>query len=291
MTQQAQAQGTQQVQGIVAVTESMETAGCIVWWRLSGSTDGYALRQAWEDAGLPEDLVPELPSAEKALRRAVIEQRERRRLVRPLEGTKGWAVVDEAASGDDLDYSVRLKVTLNKIGHVSIEPEGAVGSDEIKAAYQRHLAQLAQTDISTWLVRLAARVRAVALRDTGGVYFIPREQVAQWRRMAGALGAASASRVFEVPALKSDEAIEAVLDAVAREAETAAEVMEEELAKENLGERALRTRTERCGAIEEKLSTYEKLLGTSLDALHDRLEVLQAGLATAALAAMAGDDD
>lgn len=284
-------QGTQQVQGIVAVTESMETAGAIVWWRLSGSTDGYALRKAWDEAGLPEELVPELPSAEKALRRAVMEQRERRRLVRPLEGTKGWAIVDESATGEDLDYSIAIRVTVNKIGHADVEPAGATGADEIKVAYNRHLEQLAQTDISTWLVGLAARVRAVALRDTGGVYFIPREQLALWRLMAGALSAASDHRVFEVPALKSDEAVEAVLDAVAREAEAAAQVMEEELEKESLGERALRTRTERCGAIEEKLQTYEKLLGTSLDALHDRLESLRANLAVAALAVMAGDDD
>jgi len=53
---------------------------------------------------------------------------------------------------------------------------------------------------------------------------------------------------------------------------------------EELGKRAIGTRVRPCDALQEKIESYEKLLGQSLTSLHSRLETLQGGLTAAALA-------
>ena len=180
-------------------------------------------------------------------------------------------------------------MTLNGEDRLSVNPPTFPQAGELRAAYERHLGCMSANDVSTWMCELLKVVNGVSLRDTGGIYFIPRSSLATWRAMMGAVRACSAHAVFEVPALRSDEAVEAILDAITREAETAAADMEEEIIMTDLGARALRTRANRCEAIQRKLEDYEQLLGRGMDTLKERLGGLQAQMAAAALAASADE--
>ncbi len=94
--------------------------------------------------------------------------------------------------------------------------------------------------------------------------------------------------MFEVPALKSSEAVDAILDAIATEAKD--EIAKLEAALENdMGKRGLHNRSERAGAMLEKLKAYEALLGKGVETIGQRLVDLQIELSTAALAA-GGDE-
>lgn len=283
---------------IIAVPDA-DTAGAIMWWRLSGDTDGTRLASNWASAGLPSELLPKPPTPTTALNRAVNEQREARRLARPLEGRHGWALVDEDARGENLDYHVLLKVAVNALGRLEFfdmpkDPTHALWSErvktEIESAYNRHLDTLSHSDISSWIVSLAGDCNAVVLRDTGGIYFVPRPSMERWQGMVDVIRASSSHTIFEVPALRSDEAVAAIIDAIAREAQSEAEAMETEMADEgNLGSRALRGRVARVENVRAKVEAYERLLGRKLENLHLRLDALKANLAAAALAAMAAD--
>jgi hypothetical protein len=282
---------TNTAQAIYAVPDA-EQAGAIVYWRLSGTINAAQLEEAWQNANLALELLPETPSPEAALRRAVYEQKERRRLARKLPNGKGWALVNELVDGDDLEYEISIRVFLNKVGQVEFEmpedvrPEEQQMCTQIEASFYQHLDELSAADVSAWLVGFSAKCSAVSLRERGGIYFVPRQNLAYWRSAYKAIQSVSGHSCYEIPALKSDEAVDAILDAVTREAQAAAEAMAEELASGDLQSRALANREERCTSMLAKLKQYEDLLGRSMGAITDRVGDLKAEIATAALATM-----
>jgi phage pi2 protein 07 len=273
---------------IVAVSGNTQTAGAIVWWNMHETTDYDALSAAWKDAGLDAELLPRLPSPEAALRRAVKQEEGKHLLVRGIEN--GWALVDEEVDGEDLDYEIRVRFTLNAVGNVNVEPKDHKLAAPVKAEYDKLLSTLSREDVSSWLVRMAALTQAVMLRENGGFYFIPRTQLDQWRRIAKAVTSASQHRVNEIPALQSEEAVAAILEAVTAEAEKAADEMDEDMDDAKLGARALSSRTNHAESVLKKVMGYEALLGEGLDKIRERLEGLKAGFAAKAIKAMADSE-
>lgn len=270
--------------GIIAVND-IATAGAIVWWRLSGDTNVSAIEEAWLASGLDRRLLPAPPSSAAAASRACSEQVDKDRFIRSIPakaGASGWAVVDQVISNGALDYKVVAKVRTSAQG-ITIEPDSNPLAEKLKADYQIALARYTINDISGWLTKLVFEAKAVSLRDTGGVYFVPKEGTELFRKMVDVLQNVSHHQVFEVPALKSEEAVEAILDAVTMEATKEARVIETELDTGNIKHRALGSREKKVKALQEKIETYERLLGRNLGEIKDRMLSLQAGIVAAKL--------
>jgi len=184
-------------------------------------------------------------------------------------------------------------VKVDMVGKITFDPDGhdagnlvlAAKQEEIRASYTKHVSALSAGDISSWLVDLAYRVKAVSLRDTGGIYFVPSPALVQWHTIMGVIRAVSGHQMFEVPALKSDEAVDAILDAVTTEAKEEIAKLEAALASDTMGARGLSNRSDRAKTMLDKLKSYEALLGKGAANINERLEELQVELATAALAA------
>lgn len=272
---------------IVTVDKDMaDEAGAVVYWSLSGDTSMDELEKVWNAANLDTKLLPDTPTPERALRRALNEQRQQRRLVRPHKG--GWALVDETAD-DKLEYKQLLHASINKIGHLEITDtllEAQELEDNITVAFEHHQEQLSQSDISVWLVVMAAKCQAVALRERGGIYFIPHASIGYWRTMTEVLGDVSEHTCFEIPALKTDQAVDAILAAVMREAQDAVDDIGREMGARELQKRALRSREDKCTAMLAKLDSYEALLGKSLDTMATKVEDLKISIGAALLEQM-----
>lgn len=275
---------------LVVVTDDLadHVAGAVVFWELSGVIYTDRLRASWEAAGLDEALLPELPTPAQALRRAVMEQRERRQLVRPLGNGNGFAIVDERVNGDDLDWRIKARVRVDVAGRFVIEPRDHPCGDELCATYHHCLNALSTEQTSGWLVGLAEHVGAVGLRGRGGFYFIAANRLPAWHAMMCAIEAASGKRLYEMPAMRSDQAVRAVLDAVTREAQKEAAKLRAELDAGDMGERALQTRTNQLADLRRKVEGYEGLLGDKLNALREELTALSASLGAATLVTLAG---
>ena len=287
MTATAQTQDA----GVIAVSDAA-LAGGIFWWSLSGDLDFAKLHTAWMTAGYDEKLLPKGATPAEALNRAVHAFQNKRTLARPLGGKRGWALVSEATSndGNDLQYDTLCTARVDSDGHLHISHNNPDLNKQILGRYHYYRNTLTATDVSMWLSgRLIAQAHAIKLRSTGGVYFIPHEQLDTFKAWAGLLRGISDHVVYEVPALKSDEAVEAILAALMAEADTEVGAMETELDTEDLGKRALKTRTRRCDDLRVKLVAYEGLLGRSMDAMQGRLEGLQAALVEASM--LEGDDN
>src|SRR5262249_33091912 len=97
----------------------------------------------------------------------------------------------------------------------------------------------------------------------------------------------SSHKVYEIPAMKSDEAMAAIMDAILAEADRDATTIETEIDTGALGERALGERATRCLALAAKLEIYEALLGKSMEDVKSRITSLHAQVTQAALMASA----
>ena len=273
------------------VTDMTISAGAISYWRVASDTNLTTLAAAWEKHGLDAAQLPTPPKDEVALGRAVNSLTEKRRLVRPLARRGAWAIVDETVvEGQAPKYSTRVIVRFAE-GQVDVEIEDAAYSEmtdlrsKIDVAYASARNTLAHHDVSSWLLDIAySKLGAVSLRDSGGVYFIPRMNVEAWNKIANALEEAG-STIFRIPAMRTAEAVAAITDAITAEAADMAQKIEDELLKtgeEALGKRALNTRVKESMALLEKLSTYEELIGKQLD-VRKRVELLSANITSLAL--------
>jgi hypothetical protein len=273
---------------VVAITEAIATAGAISWWRLSGTIDEYNLQQAWKAAGLDEKLLPHSPSASRILRRVLREHENKTTLVRSV-AQEVYALARRADENDKLRFVefLRARATESEVDGVDlqIESEDTKLAAEIRSSFECGRGKLDASDVSGWLCDLVKELKAVSLRDMGGIYFIPFSAVATWQKIIGVLRALSGHFFAEVPALRSDEAVDAILDAVIREAKAEADELERDLEDpEKLGTRAFKTRATRCEEMSEKVKTYEALLEVNMEPLRERLRSLQANIAAAILA-------
>ncbi len=288
---------TTKVTNVMAVQDSKE-AGAVCWWRLSGVMEHDTTRAVWETLGLDMDLLPNAVTPAMALRRATYYYNKGRVLARSIGKGAGYALVQESVD-DELNVHYR---TLMSARLVAREDDNVVltfvpGDDgevneklaaEIRARYERALATYSVDDISDWMANtLLPWVGAVGLRDRGGIYFVPRTAIGTWRNMVTAIREVSSHQVFEMPALSSAEAVDAILDAVSREAQELAEKMEQELIEDDLGVNALKHRAGKIDKALSKVGKYENLLGTSLDTLRARMETLSAQMAAALFTAEA----
>jgi len=280
------------VQNIIAVQGHIEEAGAIVWWRLNGGLNHVDLAETWKALGLKEELLPTIPSLESCLRRVVQGHQRKHYRARPTK--VGWVFIEEmeAETGDDLMHRTDLKVRIE--GDVVVcDPPAHSLSVALQAETNFQRSELAAQDAGSWLVSLVRRLEAVPLRDGGGVYFIPRGNLEIWHAMVGAVRKVSAHTISEVRALKSDEAVAAITDAINRDAEQVFKTISDEIqahmsGEAPLGERAVETRQQKLRDLSTKLETYERLLGTRLGAMRDRMEQVVGALALGHLATSGG---
>lgn len=281
-----------------------ESVGAITYSRLTNDVPLKRLRELWEKRGFEEKVLISPPTPENTLRRALASARHGlRMLLRPLEGKNGFALVAETAKEDQLDYDIRgmLRARIDypdaqkpEETTLSISPATHPQAESIKARY----AELSDTVAATafgagWIWRyLAPRCRAVSLRDFGGIYFIPRDMMDQWNAWCDTIEEACPGvKIYRIPAVSGTEALEAIMDSLRAEAETAIAAINEELLRtgsDALGKRALQNRESRTREVRDKVAHYEKLFQVNLTDLQAQLDSLNTEIAGALL--MIADD-
>lgn len=281
-------------QPTIIATEDLPTAGALVYWRLEGVVYRGDIEEDWTDAGLPTRLMPKAPCGSTALRRAMRELRGSRRLVRPLTGRGHFALVNESIDRSNgveaLEHSTSLTVKLRGEEQLEFAPTYHPDTQAVTNAFVKHVAASSQSEVGSALVKLVAHLDGLSLRDTGGFYYLPPSKVAAWEAAMAIFAKHSKHKLFKIPAMRSEDAMTAIIDALQQEADAEVKDMESVLAEEDAGVVKLRNRHSHCESVEEKVTRYEELLGTKLDDLRARLESLRANLAAAVLKAQADSD-
>jgi hypothetical protein len=280
----------------------IETAGAISYWSLEGEVELAALKEALAIEGLDAGLMPEGTTRQEALSRgAKAACVDNRQLIRPIS-RGAWAFVQEkvadANEGAEIEHlhllTGRVEVVETgdgqKVERYDVRPAKGIERtealdqlvDQIKAEADRQRGILNANDVSYWLVRTAKALHAVSLRDRGGVYFVPRDVLPTWRKVARVLADETQHKVFEIPAVQTEDAVEAILTAV--RTHVAAKFAEaEEYLRGKVSNKGLNALERSLDDTHGFVSHYVSLLGQALPDLADKLENIKGALVAARL--------
>ncbi len=282
---------------LIAITDAAMATGTITYWHLAGELNQTALAAAWLEAGLDAAWLPEPPSQRVALTRALATMRTRGRVIAKLKnGASAVAVLKENETAEEIESRIDARMILAvRIEEPMIrsaddpkfvlrfdmrddDGEAHAEADTVRELWVANASSIAANDVSQWLAALMVRLDGVSLRESGGVYFVPAVHADMWRKIVRLVGGAGKHTIHNIPAMKSDETVEAVLAAVEQEAAAHVARMQELLQADDLGERFLRSRLRETDEVAAKVSRYDDLLGRKLEALRDRLIETQASL-------------
>jgi hypothetical protein len=286
---------------IVAIDVKDELAsracGRITMWSLQGDVTRDALAKALEAAGSAA-IPPDEPSDLVALHRAVEEVARALGHLDYHRVARGeWAIVGmphEATSpngGKQLVYGIECRAKLVRENDTERLEIAGRGEDQIRAAFEVAKGILAPSDIGTWLCEKLSKLDAVPMRDRGGVYFVPQPLVHKWEHIIAALKACSKHHIHTIPAMRTADAIDAVLAAVTSDTQAACEKIAEEINDNKVGPRALENRRKLTAELLERVQRYEALVGRKLEDLRNVIGETEAAVATAALASIGADGE
>ena len=300
-----------------------DIAGAMVSWTLNSAGALYdeaagALAEAdFDPQFLPEEASPAsalLHMLTKLYRRSdtLVKSVPYRNYPKGISGAMKavYAVIPEEpdASDEKLRFSEAFKVGVRLVqvgdgADAYLEPclwfGPEVSQDQISQMeddYPNYLKLLGSSEQSLWLTRLAKSVLGgVALEGGSGHYFIEPSQVPVWRKLSKVLREVGIF-LHEIPAMKSEQAVEAVLSSLRAQVNKTLEDLEAEIAgyikKKNDGsqrkiqDRVILDRQKRAAKDLELIERYERLFSCRLEDLRDQIGKVQ--MSYAELATIAG---
>lgn len=258
---------------LVALSTDTGTNGLISYWRLGGACSAEQL-EAHVD-GLVKTPNPAGPVT--ALKRAVEAVAGPRDIVRRHPKT-GYILIEEEVTedGEHLRHSEGLHVwwegTAKEGNLVFNRPHNPLCA-RVRDSFWYHRTHITSTELSAWLPRVACdEFDAVSLRHGGGVYYVPANCVDAWQQLTGIVSGLTDAKFRAIPALTTDDAVEAILDAVVAESQRLVAEMERDMERDNIGKRALDTHQARCEAFRYKMQRYERALGLKLDSVRESID-------------------
>lgn len=176
---------------------TLQRVGSYLWWEIADAriTRSKLASLLRDNKLMPAaDWLPPEIVAHAAFRKAVAaaDQGNRSQLIRLAEETPDeivYAVVREhGADPGQLGYETRAQIVLKKrTGKLVLRGSSAAG-DVARRLYADYLTTYTAVDLRRWLTRLITdRLRGVAAKDSGGVYYLPQRSTARLRRLAKAV--------------------------------------------------------------------------------------------------------
>jgi len=238
--------------------------GVTVWWTVHRLETPYQqLQQALGDAGLDKELLEQV-SNKVAFKRTAdsIKNSDDKRFVRKITDNPQKAVVGVVKenvnqSTESLSYIQETTAHLDKeSGQVAVEGPDAAGFAERYDKYQKVLTDY---DVRGMIRDLVETLKGVALRQSGGIYFIPKHQVGVLVQLDNFLRSQNMGKMYIMHMLDTTVEREIAWDAMEEEMDAKiAGILE---AVENIQERAacLGKQDEKLAAAKKVMEEYVKL--------------------------------
>ena len=200
-------------------------------------------------------------------------------LIRPLADGDGWEAVAESKGVQANDYGHILSARVRGETSASIEVSVTTTADQrdaIVARFNELRDRLHADAVAAMLTRyVSGPCHGTSLRPAGGVYWVPEDKAAQWKRLVEAVEAAGetsgSNSVYLLRTAADEGMVTAVRDAITHELQSAAAEIGEDVKSTALGERALQGRVEASKKLSAKLGRYESLLGESLTSVRQSI--------------------
>jgi hypothetical protein len=235
--------------------------GDLLWWELAAaSVRRPDLIKLWVQGGLPAELLPEPPTAEKAFKTAARETQVGHpdrllRLAMENELEVVYGIVSEKRDGiGGLEYQQEARITLSRQSDiVHSDQPGDSMVQKLVARFEELKTMHTTDDIRRTITKTLDSFAAVTLRQTGGVYWVPAPYAAALRKLQGVIELLGASRMHLVP-------ITATKEGQAALAQAAKASIEEELAALQIEmQQFLATPPERASTLMRRLDHFADL--------------------------------
>jgi len=272
---------------IMSIEKSVKYNGITVFWSLTDGTSISKLRDGFDLIGR-QDLLPDTQNVAQALRRAIQQNfPTRNKIIRPLKGGIGFAVVHEEETIDEnnnrkLVHEEELRVVYS--GCILSNPCDHPKMDAIEEAFRVERQQVTAAKLGGILVKACNGLSGIPLRPRGGFYWIPNSKADEWESIVNVIEQANPSnRVWRMKTTTDNETVDAVCDSLVIEVEKQLENLSESILTEDLGKRALKTKETNALELKALVSEYEQILGKTLTKLQEKAEEVHASASVALL--------
>lgn len=281
----------------------MERLGQLTWYSIH---DVEATRQEIVDrldrSGLTRSFVPRPILPVDAFRRATSELETRRQprqdgtfvnlLAREVAADRKEVVrhlVREVVDSDNqrLSYTEIAKIRLDKrmdgISIQSMVPLVDLESDalhEVSGRYARYLDTYQSRHLRELVLDILKTFLPVAVRPSGGVYFVPKERADDLDKLGTFVRSFSGSELWAVPVVDGGDTRRMIAHSVDRSVEDVAQRLVEQL-RQTLARRGAVGLAEQRGAVEE-LQRLQTLTGRYEALLEEKMSTARANLEAAA---------
>lgn len=258
--------------------------GDICFWTLyDAAIDRTSLESHWLSAGLAPELLPEPPTAERALKAAVREsavgQHDRLiRLGKESEAEIVFAIVRESKHADgSVTFQQETKLTLDrKTEQVTFDDPNHDIGQAVAHAFKRLRTTHASDDVRRAIVRTLATFSAVTLRESGGIYWCPAPYEKQLRQLQVAVEKIGSSKMYLLPVHDSADASrtlgDAALGAIQQELEQLKTEVEVFVAQPPERSSTLARRFDAYEALRSRAQLYRDILKVQVQDLDAQLD-------------------
>lgn len=241
----------------------------LTFWRPAKYTVLADLVTRLDQAGF-KHFAPSARTPDAALKDAIQEHfgtKEHR--VEWLEDANAFEVVKIERGVNRNDYHHLYKFQVDKQGQVRLDPYFQSVGQSVIDKYNKHVQLVRATAVTTSMVKIAQSLDATSPHD--GAWWLPNRSVGQWRLAAtaveGALTVGNPTRVYIFNHELGLDELKAVQDAIAREVEAEADLIQEDIANKDLKGVALKHRRDHIEELRRKIARFEQYTSLKLDGL------------------------
>jgi hypothetical protein len=262
-------------------------SGAVIFWTCgAGGSDWEKVFDGWDKLGYGKQA-PERTSLGEAVKAALQGfYGGPRVLIRPLGGRGGWAVVREEDAGGTLVHTTGEIV---QVTGCNVRFAGASQSDvdALGPRISSEIDNVSAGRMTSALVDVLRQLGGFALRESGGIYWLPESSLDDWAKLSAVFEAAGSSNVgYVVKTSKDLQTLRAVADAVRAEIAAAVQEIDKGIADADWGKRAVAHRTANIENLQRKLTQTETALGTSLGDVKAGLDKAETALMAYAATAL-----
>ncbi len=262
-----------------------EHVGDILWWSLAEARVPVAkLAALWRAEGMDIGLLPEVPSNEKAMKvaKALVQTGKAVTLkfTKDDDDELHLVIIEYRQVGDgDVDpVQVNKVVLFKKNGALVVTDKQDPVILEIQAQYTLALTTHTPDDVRRCLVRAIGCYAAIALREKGGIYWVPRTYAAKLRDLERVVAQIGDSKLYVLPVHNTVEGKANLSAVVAGSLETELEALKQELKNFVHGksprEETLKRRIEIYDELKARATMYKAILDVNVLDITDDLDAM-----------------
>ena len=212
--------------------------------------------------------------------------------IEAVESFNGFAVLrKEELPGGELAFPAVMHATVARMANGNdrlflSEQEAALSTPEqqIRAEFQVYKTSITSGTLGGALVSALWELQAVTLRPSGGFYWIPKKSLGAWTTLADGLAPAGC-KLYTLSTGTDPKSVETLCDSLETKVRSEIAQLRKLLETGDRGERGLRSLQQKAGEIDRLVRAYEKILGTSPNAILAEAQAVSGEIAISMLSA------